>query len=98
MLIPKLHVRDNRLGKFIREKRIELNFTQQDLATALDYSPQFIANWERGASSPPAHAIHKIVKILNISEEEILQILVEQSVGYWKEVIHPQQLKERNRG
>jgi hypothetical protein len=37
------------LGNFLKQKRIETNLTQRELATALgNMNSQFVSNWERG--------------------------------------------------
>lgn len=80
----KIHIP---LGKYLKEKRIAANLTQAELGRILDYTPQFITNWERGACSPPAHTLRKLVRILKIPEKELLQVLCAVSESYWREVI-----------
>ncbi len=75
------------LGEFLRKKRFDADMSQNDVATKLGYSSQFVTNWERGVSSPPANVIPKLMKILKISESEMLEILVDQSVQYWRSVV-----------
>ena len=39
---------NNRLGKFIRNGRLDLNLTQEQLAEKLNVSPRLVAYWENG--------------------------------------------------
>lgn len=42
------------LGKFLARARIRAGHTQRDVSEELGYdTPQFVSNWERGASMPP---------------------------------------------
>jgi transcriptional regulator with XRE-family HTH domain len=75
------------LNRYLKDKRLEAGLTQQELGDFLGYKPQFVANWERGASSPPAKIMGKLIKVLRIPEDEILEILTRQSVDYWRQVI-----------
>lgn len=77
------------LGEFIRKKRLITGLTQKELAKLLDYSPQFVANWESGVASPPGDIFPDLVRICRISEREILELLVDESRAYWESVIRP---------
>jgi transcriptional regulator with XRE-family HTH domain len=82
---------------YLREKRIEAELTQKDLGNMLGYKPQFITNWERGASSPPARIMAKLVRVLKIPENEILEILTQESLNYWHEAMHPKKKAAKKR-
>lgn len=75
------------LSKYIKEKRIEREMTQNELASKLGYTAQFVANWERGVSSPPGHALKKLVSVLKIPAQELVDVMTEQSAAHWREVI-----------
>ena len=77
------------LGSYLQNRRIECGLTQAEVGKVLDYSPQFIANWERGVSSPPALVLPKLIRILRIPEDEILQLLFAQSKSYWEQIVRP---------
>lgn len=77
------------LNQYLRKKRLEAGLTQKELAEELGYRSQFIANWERGVSAPPAHVYPKLIQILNIPEQEILELLYAESRRYWQSVILP---------
>jgi transcriptional regulator with XRE-family HTH domain len=83
------------LHQYLREKRLAAGLTQRDLGNLLGYKPQFITNWERGASSPPARTLSKLVKVLKIPEDELLGILTEQSVTYWRNAIQAKGQRKR---
>jgi transcriptional regulator with XRE-family HTH domain len=75
------------LGAFLREKRLAAQFSQGQLAKALNCNSQFISNWERGTCSPPMHLIPLMMKILNIPKKEILHILIKDTRQYWQELL-----------
>lgn len=72
------------------------DLTQSELGNMLGYSPQFVANWERGASSPPTHVMRKLVSTLKIPEDEILSLLLDQSRKYWEHVIRTGNRRKRS--
>lgn len=82
-----MRTKTSNVNQYLREKRLEAGFTQSDLARVLGYKSQFVANWERGVSNPPSHVLRKIITVLRIPEDEILQLLYEESMRYWQEII-----------
>lgn len=56
----------------IREKRVERNLTQQQLADAMDVSYQAVSNWERGTSMPDISKLGDLAGILQCSVDELL--------------------------
>ena len=58
---------DQYVGARIREGRLALNLSQEQLARALGVSFQQIQNYERGANGVSAVRLFDICKILNIS-------------------------------
>lgn len=83
MKIPRSHS----IGQYIKRKRVESGITQADLAKRLGYTAQFVTNWERGVSSPPANTLRKIVAILKIPEQEILDLLCQESIEFWRKAL-----------
>ena len=57
-------------GKYIAEKRKEVNLTQEELANKLYVLPTTVSKWERGVSYPDITVITNLCKELNISEHE----------------------------
>ncbi len=60
-------------GTFIKEKRIQKNYSQKDLAELLFVSESAVSKWERGVSYPDITLISDICKVLDISEKELIQ-------------------------
>lgn len=61
-------------GSFLKNSRKKQDLSQGDLATALGYeSPQYISDWERGASSIPMKKLVQVAQVLKISEEELFE-------------------------
>lgn len=75
------------LKTYLRSKRLEAGLSQRELGRLLGYKSQFVANWERGASSPPAHIMRKLADVLGLPEDELLGILYEESMRYWKKML-----------
>lgn len=72
------------LGQYLRQRRLEKGLSQVEVAKKLNYSSQFIANWERGVSSPPMQALKKIVEIYGISQKEFLEKIETIQKSFWK--------------
>lgn len=62
-----------RMGKFIQEKRKEKNMTQQDLAEKLGVSNRTISKWETGRCLPDYSLINDLCKELDITINELFQ-------------------------
>lgn len=58
---------DEYVGSRIREGRVALNLSQEQLAGALGISFQQIQNYERGANGVSAVRLFDICRILNVS-------------------------------
>ncbi len=76
-----------KLGAFLRQRRLALGLTQAEVGEKLGYTSQFIANWERNASTPPAARLHDLIQALKIDEVDLLEILTEDSMGHFKYAI-----------
>jgi len=72
------------LGQYLRQKRLKQGLSQVEVAKQLGYSSQFIANWERGVSSPPMQALKKIIDIYGINQREFLEIMDTIQTNFWK--------------
>lgn len=65
--------RSHGIGKLLREKRMVQGISQKEISDRIGYSnSQFVSNWERGLADPPMDKMLDLVKILNISKQEIL--------------------------
>lgn len=61
-----------KIGKYISQKRKELNLTQKDLADSLYISDRAVSKWECGKSLPDSSIMLDLCKLLNISINELL--------------------------
>ena len=59
-------------GSFIKQKRMEKNYSQKDLAELLFITEGAVSKWERGASYPDITLIADICRVLDISEHEFI--------------------------
>lgn len=60
------------VGRFIMEKRKELDLTQQQLADKLNVSFQAISKWENGTTYPNIEILRDLAIVLEVSVDEIL--------------------------
>ncbi len=65
------------LGKRIREERRRLNMTQADLADAIDVSPAYVGQIERGEKNATLDKMIKIASSLQVTLDYLLQDYVE---------------------
>ena len=60
-----------KIGKFIAEKRKENKLTQEQLAEQLNISKNAVSKWERGINLPDVSIMQDLCKILNITLNEL---------------------------
>lgn len=60
-----------KIGKFIAEKRKEKKLTQEQLAEKLNISKNAVSKWERGLNLPDVSIMQYLCKILNITLNEL---------------------------
>lgn len=58
-----------------KEYRKNLGFTQEKLAELLDISPRQLQRIETGKTETSLKTLKKLIKILNISDEDILKYI-----------------------
>ena len=61
----------------IREYRIKNNITQEELAEKLNISPRQVQRIEAKQSKPSIKTLKEIIKILNISDDDIVKLIKE---------------------
>lgn len=67
-----------KLGRFLREARIDSDLSQKEVAKKLGYaSPQFVSNWERGIASPPMHCLPKICRMYGVSKRQAKKVMLQ---------------------
>ena len=64
----------NNLGEIIRQRRVMVPLTIQELATASGVSPSHLGRIERGERFPSARILRKIAQPLGSEESELLAL------------------------
>ena len=59
-------------GSFIKKRRTEKNYSQNQLADMLYVTKSAVSKWERGISYPDISMISDICRVLDISEHELI--------------------------
>lgn len=68
------------LGAYLKQKRVDSGYTQAELASALgDLHSQFVSNWERGLCAPPGHSLPKLIEVLKLSREKLVDVMLADS-------------------
>ena len=60
------------IGEVIKKHRLAKNITQEELANALNITPQAVSRWETGISYPDVAMIPLISKYLDVSADKLL--------------------------
>ena len=61
-----------KIGQFIRDRRIELGMTQQQLADKLGITDKAVSKWERAVSYPDITILRELSAALEVSVTELL--------------------------
>ena len=64
----------NDLGRIIKQQRIAIPLTLQELATASSVSSSHLGRIERGERFPSAHILRRIAKPLGFDEDELFTL------------------------
>ncbi len=62
----------NSFGTFLKEKRLEKNLTQKDLAKILIVSESAVSKWEKDIARPDISLLPKLSEVLDVSEHELI--------------------------
>lgn len=62
----------NKVARVIRERRIDKNLTQIQLAEAMGVSYQAVSSWEHGNTMPDISKLEELTKLLGCSYQELL--------------------------
>ena len=65
---------DNKLGKILKQQRIAIPLTLQELAATSGVSPSHLGRIERGERFPSAHILRRIAKPLGFDEDELFTL------------------------
>jgi len=89
----------NDLGKIIKQQRVMVPLTLQELAAKSGISPSHLGRIERGERFPSAHILRKIAKPLGFEENELFTLagylspeapaIAEGTTGYHGERLDP---------
>ena len=60
------------IGKYIKDKRIEMRLTQKDLALKLNISFQAVSKWETGNALPETSILLSLSDVLEVTVDQIL--------------------------
>lgn len=89
----------NIIGTFLKNKRIENNLTQKDIAVKFELSStQFISNWERGISLPPANYLPTLCQLLNIEPKILIRMILEKTESELTAHFRPATNKDKRYG
>lgn len=72
-------VKSNKPNLRLRNERLQRNWSQGDLAEAIETSPVVISRWERGISLPSLHHRQKLCQVFRKSAEELGLVPEDQS-------------------
>lgn len=67
-------VDSNHLGGIIKQQRISLSLTLQELATRAGVSASHLGRIERGERFPSAHILQRLAQPLNFEEDELFTL------------------------
>lgn len=59
-------------GAFFKQKRLEKNLTQKELANMLYVSESAVSKWEKGVAHPDITLLPKLAEILGVTEHELI--------------------------
>lgn len=62
-----------RLGKNLKDARINCELTQEEVSKTLYVSQQTISNWEKEISTPDVNNLIKISELYHVSIESLLK-------------------------
>jgi len=67
-------------GEFFKEKRLEKNLTQKQLAKQLFVSESAVSKWEKDVAHPDITLLPKLAEILGVTEHELITASVDKEI------------------
>ena len=64
---------DVKLGKVLRDRRIEKKYTQEYVADQLGVSKNQVSHWELGKRSMYAESLEEYCKVLNVPMQKVFE-------------------------
>ena len=59
---------------------MDAGYTQTQLANEIgNVHSQFVSNWERGLCAPPSHSLPRLINILKLQPEKLVEVMVADS-------------------
>lgn len=87
------------LGKRIREERLKLRLTQEKLAESIDVSSSYVGQIERGERSVTLDTLIKIINILGVTIDYLLEDSVDiendNFIDQIKQLLHGRNIKQK---
>lgn len=78
---------NKKLGMFIRNGRLDLNLTQEQLAEKLDCNLSYLGNIERGKNTPSLKLFIEIMRTLNLSADSFIYLNSETSNDTYQQLL-----------
>ena len=69
----------NNFGDFLKQKRIENNLTQKELAKILIVSESAVSKWEKNVAHPDISLLPKLSEILGVTEHELITASIDKT-------------------
>ena len=88
-MITKTDINYREMGRRIRERRVEMQLTQEELAERAETSTSFIGHIERMEKAPSIDTMVRICRVLNLSLDYVVmgkKALPGQDVGLYDEL------------
>ncbi len=71
---------NEKFGAFFKQKRLEKNLTQKELANMLYVSESAVSKWEKGVAHPDITLLPKLAEILGVTEHELITSSVDNNL------------------
>ena len=68
---------ENTFGAFLKQRRIDKNLTQKELANILFVSESAVCKWEKDIAHPDITLLPKLAEVLGVSEHELITASVD---------------------
>jgi transcriptional regulator with XRE-family HTH domain len=87
------------VGEYLRQKRIEADLTQLEVAKTLgNYaSSQFISNIERGIAFPPLKVLKGMVDLYKIDQDVFIEFLIGEKRKYYEQALFTDGAKRKRK-
>jgi transcriptional regulator with XRE-family HTH domain len=83
-----------KLGQFLKDARAARDLTQREVAEKLGLHVQFVSNWERGICAPPGHSFQKMIQLLRLSREELVEVMLLDARSFIQSKVYKKKAKQ----